>query len=207
MRKVTITALVLVVFLMVSPLHVLAQEPMVTSTVANGLVLVQHPEGWGIEAGSQQTINIANDPAMLEAIKEGNFEISSGQVGLSVFFIPVAGAVEQGVQGSNSEERAAYLAALLTSEDAASLVSIGEVERIAHEGQPTLARFTYSYGDVFEGMNVVWDISEDTIGIAVVMTSPGESTLFEETVYAILESVTLNWPVEAVLSPIDEENE
>jgi hypothetical protein len=205
--RALITIALVAAYLMVLPLHVLAQENMVTSTVANGLVSVQHPEGWGVEAGPQQTINIANDPAMLDAIKEGDFEISSGQVGLTVFYIPTAGAVEQGVQGPNSEERAAYLAALLTPEDPASLVSIGEVELIAHEGQPTLARFTYSYGDVFEGMNVVWDISENVIGIAIVMTAPGETTNVEETIYAILESVTLNWPVEAVLNPPAEENE
>ena len=212
MRKMTTTALygVLVVFLMMSPLRVLAQDiplAMVTFTTDGGSLSLQHPEGWGVEVGAQGSINLANDPALLEAVKEDDFVIAAGQVGLTIVFIPSADAPDMGIEGETNQERAAFLASLIAPTSEESLVTVGEVELIEHEGQPMLARVVYGYGDVYEGMTIVWDIADDAIGVAILMAPPGETAPVEETIYAILGSVEFHSTIEAVLSGLTEENE
>lgn len=181
-------------------------EQPVTFPTDDKLWSMQYPDGWGIEIDEQGAINLANDPALLEAVKKDDFVISAGEVGLTILFVPTESAVELNLGGANTVERASYLAALLTPDSDDSLAKIGEVELIRHEGQPLLGRVPYSYGEVYQGMTVVWDVSDDAIGVAVLMLPPGTYLQTERTVYAILESIQFNAPVKEVISSLSKEN-
>jgi len=182
-------------------------ENPVTFPADSTLWSLQHPEGWGAEVSEDGSINLSNDLALLEAVKEDDFVIGSGQVGLGIYITPTELASEIGFEGSNNVERATFLASLIAPTSEESLVTVGEVELLQHAGQPILARVTYGYADLYEGMIIVWDISDDAFGVAVVMTPPGETVLAEDTIYAILESVEFNSPVVNVLTSLTEENQ
>jgi hypothetical protein len=181
------------------------QDP-VSFTTDSKLWSMQYPDGWAVEVGPRSSVNLANSTAVLEGVKQDDFVIQAGQVGLTILFIPTISAVDINLGGANTVQRAAYLAALAQPHSEGSLVTIGDVVFVRHTGKPLLGVIPNSYGDVFEGETVVWDISDDTIGVAVLMTPPGASAAVQATIYAILESVQFRSPVEDVLPSLAQES-
>ena len=181
------------------------QDP-VSFTTDSKLWSMQYPDGWAVEVGPRSSVNLANTAAVLEGVKQDDFVIQAGQVGLTILFIPTTSAVDINLGGANTVQRAAYLAALAQPHSEGSLVTIGDVVFVRHTGKPLLGVIPNSFGDVFEGETVVWDISDDTIGVAVLMTPPGASAAVRSTIYAIVESVELRAPVEDVLPSLAQES-
>ena len=177
-----------------------------TFTTDSKLWSMQYPDGWAVEVGPRSSVNLANDAAVLEGIKQDDFVIQAGQIGLTILFIPTDSAVDINLGGANTVQRAAYLGALAQPHSEGSLVTIGAAVFVRHTGKPLLGVIPNSYGDVFEGETVVWNISDDTIGVAVLMTPPGASAAVQSTIYAIIESVKLRAPVEDVLPSLTQES-
>jgi len=181
------------------------QDP-ATFTTDSKLWSMHYPDGWAVEVGQRSSLHLANDPATLEAAKQDDFAIQSGQVGLTILLIPAASAMDINLGGANTAQRAAYLAAFTQPHGEGSLVTIGDVVFVRHTGKPLLGVIPNSYSDVFEGMTIVWDISDDVIGVAVLMTPPGASAAVRSTVFAIVESLQFRAPVEDVLQSLAQES-
>lgn len=171
-----------------------------TFSTDSDLWTVRLPAGWSVDVGEGGVLNLANDAALLSAVNRPDFAIAAEQIGLTLIFVPGEMPAEVQGEGAYIAELAAYLALAMVPVSDDIEVSFGAVDLVQHEGEVVLARAPYSYGSLFAGMTVVWEISEDAFGVTLLMVPPGETALAENFVYAIIESVEFSAPLDEILA-------
>ena len=171
-----------------------------TFSTDSELWTVRLPAGWSVDVGSEGVTNLSNDAALLSSVNQPDFAISPGEIGLTLLFVPGEMQSEGQTEEAYISELASYLSLAMRPASEEIQATIGSVELVQHEGQAVLARAPYSYGSLFAGMIVVWQISDDAFGVALLMVPPGETALAEEAVFGIIESVEFSAPIEDILA-------
>jgi hypothetical protein len=198
--------IILLCGLLLIPVTAFAQVPAgyQAYTTPDTLVSLVYPDGWTVSQAEDGSLNLSNNAAAFETTDLENFALQSGDVGVSILFVPTEYASLLGVSGTNLEERIAGLAALLTpgaDAENPSPMTVGEIEIL--DGDVPMGRVTYQNGTVSDGMVAVWEVAEDLLGVATVTAYPGELGASEESILTILRSVEFHSTIDEILAGLE----
>lgn len=113
---------------------------------------------------------------------------------MSMTFMPTAYAESNyGIPGADARARLETLVSRMSPD-----IEVGEIETLDNGMQRVVVR----QAAIFEGVFVVWDVTEDLTGIATVQTGIGNLQNAESTAVTILESVEFTTTVEALLADL-----
>lgn len=208
MKKVQFVIIMVgLLVLLISPLAISAQDGFTTFSTEDGLVTFSYPAEWFVEADEQGNINIGNSEAVLAAIQAGNFVPAEGDVLISLLFVPTDYAAVLGLSGETLEEKVTGLAASLVfiNQDKGPdrTVVVDEVvllEAPADSDEAAIAQVAYTQGTTTEGVLAVWQTPQDFIGVAVLLTSPGNTAAQEENLHVILRSLEFSQTFAEILA-------
>ncbi|GIK66834.1 MAG: hypothetical protein BroJett018_46280 [Chloroflexota bacterium] len=182
-RRLASLFLLLTLLVMVGPTA--AQDDPLTQTYASsdGQFAFQYPEGWTLDEffGS---VYMMNDPAILEmALSLTLTELSPGQVFISL--ATPASMIEGGLnESANPMELLGYMMIGSGSDETPTEMTIagvpGAKASVQLQGLPYTA--------------YVWQPAEGVFHLLLMLTAPGEESLFEPTALAIAETVVYNPP-------------
>lgn len=195
----------LLIVLLSIPLITVAQDDDTSITYAqlstdDGISLF-YPADWTLDVGEGDAfVFIYNNDAIIERANDAPFE--SGDVSVYVSFTPTEYAHLLGFIGDTVEERLTNLAnglvILNNYEEDTPQMSISDITVLAASNVPDLQYVTYSLTDVADGMIVMWDISDDLLGTAIVTTAPDELDDIQDIVLSIMQSTSFDTTIDAL---------
>lgn len=168
------------------------------------------PSEWDFDTNAEDSsILLFSHDAIIERDVDAPFV--SGDVSVLLTFIPSDYADLFGFDGDSLDEKLAGIVEgfvlLQTDVDGVEHLSVSDVEIIeATDDTPAMAFVTYSLLDTADGMFILWDISDDLLGSAIVATATGELADSEAVIMTIVQSIEFSGSVDALLG-VEESDE
>jgi len=177
------SVVLLAVFVLAIPLTALAQDPL-TETYSSGSLTLSYPAGWTFEEDAGM-VALSNDPTAFDASS-----LPEGSLGLIIVEPSMLGLITEG-QSMGLEELITTMAIGFSGGevDAASLSP-----ELTTVGDRPAARLDMAI-EGEEALVLAIELDDTNIVVAVALATPGALGQFEDTVFAIVETIeyTVQW--------------
>lgn len=161
----------------------------------NSGLTFDYPSNWTLIDDELRGLTLVSNPTILDRRLAGYDNLFADETLLSIRFIATDTLDGWGIEGGTPEER-------LTS--FSEKFKIGATLGIIKTTDDNISQLPISLDNTFEGMVMIWDISDDLSGFAILLTAIGNLENVTATVNDILLSTEFNSTIEDIIASNEE---